>query len=82
LKREDINLLKRKLIFLESFHGPKIQSREKSKMLFNKVREMIESNEITTMLGVESTIQYCIERMNDSEESPEVLAEGMKNFVN
>ena len=66
---------------MESFQGPKIKSKERSKVLFNKVREMIENEEITTMLGVESTIQFCIQKMNESEESPEVIAEGMKNFV-
>ena len=80
MKREDKILLQRKLIFLESFQGPKIKSKEKAKSLFNKVREMIDKDEITTMLGVESTVQYCIENM-ESDKSPEVIASEMKNFV-
>ena len=81
MKKEDKILLKRKLIFLESFQGPKIKSKAKARILFNIVREMIENDEITTMLGVESTVQYCIEQMKKGEKTPEEYANEMKNFV-
>ena len=81
MKREEKILLQRKLIFLENFQGPRIKSKSKARSLFNKVREMIENDEITTMLGVESTIQYCIEHMESDERTPEGLASEMRNFV-
>lgn len=81
LKREDKILLSRKLVFLENFQGPRIKSKAKARILFDKVREMINNDEITTMLGVESVIQHCIENMNSREKSPEGLASEMKNFV-
>lgn len=81
MKREDKILLMRKLVFLENFQGTRIKSKTKARSLFTKVREMIEKEEITTMLGVESVIHHCIENIESEEKSLETLANEMSKFV-
>ena len=51
------------------------------KSVLDKIREMIERDELTTIFGVESMYDYCVKNISESGKELEVCAEEMKNYV-
>ena len=84
-KEDKILLIRNLLFFEESKNKLLINQPEKlsySKQVVNKIKAMIEAEEIHNMLGIEVVYDYCMEKM-EKEDNPQVdiYASEIKNFM-
>ena len=51
------------------------------KSVFNKIRQMIENDHLTTIFGVEAMYDYCARNIDEPGKSLEICAQEMKNYI-
>ncbi|NMM47097.1 hypothetical protein [Marinigracilibium pacificum] len=83
MKKEDKQLLLRKCSLIEYDLESKCQNeneKENVKRIFSKLKDLIQSEEITTTLGLEYTANFCFEKSREDESKIDEYAESVKGF--